>query len=291
MADMIRVVRRRRTTTVPNELVTDWRLSLKSKGLMLVLLSRPSNWKFKVSGLAAFCHCGRDAIRTSLLEMEAAGYLERKRTRAEGGKFAGNEYIVYDVSQLDADEKTEPEGPLATGFSEPPPLSGNPTMDEGQPLSGFPALDKPASGEPALENPPPDPSIRTGIEDTPPTPQKGGRKPRRPKEEPEPDWLPERFERFWQYYPKNYRGNKQKARSAWNKLKPDNTVLRAMANAIARHKEGERWKEGVGIPNASTFINPANGYWDMDDAAAAPEAPGNESGRGGVMVVTDLEKL
>lgn len=291
MADTIRVVRRRRTTTVPNELVTDWRLSLKSKGLMLVLLSRPSNWRFKVSGLAAFCHCGRDAIRTSLMEMEEAGYLERKRTRAEGGKFASNEYIVYDVSQLDADGLPEPEEQAATGFSSAEPLSGNPTMVESTPLSGFPAMDNPTLDNPTLENPPPDPSISTSIENTPLNPPKGGRKGGRKRDEPLPDWLPDRFEGFWAYYPRDYRGNKQRARSAWNKLKPDETALRAIANAIKRHKAGGRWREGIGIPNASTFLNPANGYWELSDADHPVEPAQTQTTLRGMVVESGLEKL
>lgn len=279
MADTIRVVRRRRTTTVPHELVTDWRLSLKSKGLMLVLLSRPANWRFKVSGLATFCHCGRDAIRTSLMEMEEAGYLERKRTRAEGGKFASNEYIVYDVSQHDADGLPEPEDQAATGFL------------PAEPLSGFPAMDKPTTDKPALENPSPDPSISTSNNNTPLNPPKGGTKRSRKKEEPEPDWLPERFEGFWSYYPRDYRGNKKKARAAWNKLKPDETTLRAIANAIKRHRAGGRWTEGIGIPNASTFLNPENGYWDLSDARAAPagdEADGGPDRATPELVRSDL---
>lgn len=292
MADMIRVVRRRRATTVPNELVTDWRLSLKSKGLMLVLLSRPANWRFKVSGLAAFCHCGRDAIRTALEEMEAAGYLERKQGRAERGKFGGNEYIVYDVSRFDTDDPPATEPLAAEGVEEPPPLSGFPTTVESAPLPGFPATDDPLTGNPLTENPTPDPNKRDSSKDTPLSPPTGGTKrPRRQKGPPEPDWRPELFERFWLYYPRDYRGNKKKARAAWNKLRPEGDTLRALANALERHMRGERWKEGIGIPNASTYINPENGYWDMGDADRPVASTAAETATPGLLVESRFEKL
>lgn len=117
----------------------------------------------------------------------------------------------------------------------------------------------------------------SNTDNTPYSPPNGGRK-RKAKPEPEPDWLIERFEGFWKFYPRDYRGNKQRAKAAWNKLKPDEATLRAMANAIKRHMTSGRWKDGVGIPNASTFINPVNGYWEPEDAqapvAAQPQAAG-----------------
>lgn len=119
----------------------------------------------------------------------------------------------------------------------------------------------------------PDKKVQTHIRNdsntviTPLNPPKGGKRGR--KEEPPPDWRPELFERFWRYYPHDYRGNKQQARRAWNKLQPAKETLTALAYALERHKKSKRWEEGIGIPNASTFINPANGYWDLTDAERA----------------------
>lgn len=115
----------------------------------------------------------------------------------------------------------------------------------------------------------------SNTDNTPHNPPKGGRG---RKKEPEPDWLPERFEGFWKFYPRDYRGNKQRARTAWNRLKPDETTLRAMAHVIKHQLASGQWKDGVGVPHASTFINPANGYWEPEDAqapaVAQPQAAG-----------------
>lgn len=124
---------------------------------------------------------------------------------------------------------------------------------------------------------------------TPPNPPKGGKPPKRDNPQ-EPDWRPERFEAFWKFYPRDYRGSKQKARNAWNKLKPQGAVMRAIANALQRHMKGERWREGVGIPNASTFLNPANEYWDMEDAER-PAEPSRPTDGPGTVVESRYEKL
>lgn len=104
------------------------------------------------------------------------------------------------------------------------------------------------------------------------------------------DWLPERFEAFWRYYPRDFRGSKQKARRAWNKLQPQGDTMKAIANALKRHMKGERWREGVGIPNASTFLNPENEYWDMEDAKR-PAEPSAQATGPGTVVESRYEKL
>lgn len=127
----------------------------------------------------------------------------------------------------------------------------------------------------------------SNTDNTPHNPPKGGRG---RKAKPEPDWLRDRFEGFWKFYPRDYRGNKQRARTAWNRLKPDEATMRAMANAIKRHLTSGRWKDGVGVPNASTFINPANGYWEPEDATA-PAKPQSQDSGPAVVVESRYPKL
>ncbi len=261
MSDVIRIAPRSNFTALPNLTICDRRLSLRTLGLLVVVLSRPDGWDYSVSGLAAFCQIGRDAIRTSLKELEAAGYLSRRQLHGENGTFAGNEYTIRDVS----------------------PLTENPATvesEKNQPLPDLPLTVEPLPGNPTQSN--------TRLNNNPPiSPQKGKRK---AKVEPEGDWMPERFESFWGYYPHDYRGNKKKAKQAWNKLKPEGTVLRAMARALQRHMNGERWQSGIGIPNVSTFINPENGYWDLGDAKRTVKSVAGSSGSGTV-VESRFEKL
>ena len=78
-------------------------------------------------------------------------------------------------------------------------------------------------------------------------------------------WKPERFEKFWDYYPRMSDGSKPaKARAAraWDKLKPDDATIRAMATALQRQMQSELWSRGVGIPYASSWLNARR--WEDD---------------------------
>lgn len=84
-----------------------------------------------------------------------------------------------------------------------------------------------------------------------------------------PDWKPERFARFWDYYPRGE--SKQAAIRAWDRLQPSDELIREMGQALRRQMESESWRAGVGIPYASTWLN--NQRWT--DCAKTP--PGEES--------------
>ena len=57
----------------------DKALSLKSKGLLSMMLSLPEDWNYTTRGLAKICKEGVDAIGGALRELEAAGYIVRHR--------------------------------------------------------------------------------------------------------------------------------------------------------------------------------------------------------------------
>ena len=48
---------------------------------------------------------------------------------------------------------------------------------------------------------------------------------------------------------------KARARAAWNKIRPDRSTIEQMATALRRQKSSEQWKDGIGIPYASTWLN------------------------------------
>lgn len=98
MADCIRSGRRESFTVLYNSMITDRRLSLKAKGLFAVMMSRPDDWEFSVSGLAVFVGVGKDTIRSTLEELEEVGYLIRSQAHDAGGKFAGNVYVLRDTA-------------------------------------------------------------------------------------------------------------------------------------------------------------------------------------------------
>ena len=98
----------------------DQSLSLKSKGLLSQILSLPDDWDYTIEGLAKINKESRDAIRTSVKELEAAGYIVRCRDRDERGCLRGSVYVIYEQPQNI--EKTEKE------FSDKPTLE-NRTQD------------------------------------------------------------------------------------------------------------------------------------------------------------------
>lgn len=92
----------------------------------------------------------------------------------------------------------------------------------------------------------------------------------------EPEWKPERFAKFWEYYrPHDRRGNRQRAAKAWDRLKPDDETLCRMAAGLKLQMQGEEWQRGIGIPHVSTWLN--NRYWE-DALEIADEEDDSPSG-------------
>ena len=74
-------------TIVSNEFFHDHDLSMKDRGVLCTLCSLPDGWDFSISGLSAISHDGQSAIRASIHRLEHLGYLKRKFTRDENGKY------------------------------------------------------------------------------------------------------------------------------------------------------------------------------------------------------------
>lgn len=237
MADVIRVQRSVGYTVLPNGILRDTGLSLKTKGLFAIILSLPETWDYSVAGLATVAGCGRDAIRSALGEMEQAGYLTRTRSHGEGGKFTGVIYNIRDQAE---------------------PLSGKPTTVE-------PTLEKPSSENPTQLNK--DISNKDLI--NPHSPPEGDgpqRKKRQRRLKSVPTWKPERFEAFWDYYPRGE--DRMGAVEEWDKLQPDDALIDRMARALARQKASEEWQRGIGIPYACRWLRKRR--WE--DVPAQPQA-------------------
>ena len=58
-------------------------------------------------------------------------------------------------------------------------------------------------------------------------------------------WLPERFEKFWQFYPSggSGKGSKRQAARAWDKLKPDEALLAEIGRALEKQMAMSRCDE------------------------------------------------
>ncbi len=97
MDDTVIIRRRVRSnfTTLPNDVIRDPRLSWKSLGILVYVLSLPDNFRLRLSHLAKQKASGRDARRSGLLELQVAGYLVIIRERGRG-KFTHTTWAVTD---------------------------------------------------------------------------------------------------------------------------------------------------------------------------------------------------
>ena len=119
---VFRVEKNHSYTVMANHHLRDERLSLKSKGLLSVILSLPDDWRISIEGMTQFSADGKDAIRSAIRELTDAGYITRAQTHSEAGTFSGYDYIVHET-------------PAAS------------------PSSGFPTMEKPTTENPTTENP------------------------------------------------------------------------------------------------------------------------------------------
>ena len=97
---------------VGNELVQNKALSWKARGLLVYILSLPTDWRIYISELANHATDGVDSTRTGFNELKDAGYITGGRKSGEDGKF----YWRYE-----ANEYPSPHGEI--------PYMDNPCMD------------------------------------------------------------------------------------------------------------------------------------------------------------------
>lgn len=220
MADVIRVLKSDDFTAMSNYHLRDKRLSLKACGLLSKVLALPPDWEYSVSGLAAICKEGREAIRNALNELAEYGYVERGQQERVGGKFTAGDYLIREIPLTDQDNSHR--GGFAATVEPPRESRHNKVLKDQIPTKEPP---KAPQGAPRKVQ-----GRGAGTE-----------------------WKPERFEAFWNFYPRGE--GKNKARQAWDKLRPDDALIAEIGRALKRQKASEEWQRGIGIPYASTYLN------------------------------------
>ena len=93
---VFRIERNKNYTVMSNYHLRDTTISLKSKGLLSMMLSLPDEWNYTTRGLAKICKEGVDAIGGALRELEKAGYIVRRVVRNERGRICDMEYTIYE---------------------------------------------------------------------------------------------------------------------------------------------------------------------------------------------------
>lgn len=94
---VFRVEKNRGYTVMSNHHLRNAGLSLKSKGLLSMMLSLPEDWNYTTRGLAKICKEGTDSIDSALKKLEWAGYIVRNRLRDRKGKIVDVEYAIYET--------------------------------------------------------------------------------------------------------------------------------------------------------------------------------------------------
>ncbi len=121
---VFRIEKTRDYTVMTNHHLRDTGLSLKSKGLLSMMLSLPEDWNYTTRGLAKICKEGTDSIGSALKELERAGYIVRNRLRDSKGKIVDVEYVIYETPH-----PPEPDGPCEDEPDTEHPDTENPDMD------------------------------------------------------------------------------------------------------------------------------------------------------------------
>ena len=134
---VFRIERTKNYTVMSNYHLRDKALSLKSKGLLSMMLSLPEDWNYTTRGMAKICKEGVDAIGGALRELETAGYIVRHQLRDRQGRISDTEYVIY--------EQPQPKAP-----DMPHPDTAGP--DTASPDTENPYLDKPDTEKPAELN-------------------------------------------------------------------------------------------------------------------------------------------
>jgi hypothetical protein len=111
-------------TTFDNRTLRDSRLSMRARGLLCYLLSFPDNWSVNSEIIAKETLEGRDAIRTALQQLEAAGYVRRTKERSG----AGHIITVTTVYDRPVDNSGDSE------WIRRPPTTGLPAPDNQAPI-------------------------------------------------------------------------------------------------------------------------------------------------------------
>ncbi len=118
---VFRVDKSRDFTVISNTVFKDKTLSARAKGLLAEMLSLPEDWDYTLKGLATLFSDGIDSIRSGIRELEAHGYMVRKRVRDEKGRLAGVEYVIYETPQpVENSAPTESEPTIDVPATESP---------------------------------------------------------------------------------------------------------------------------------------------------------------------------
>ncbi len=76
--------------------LNDNRISLKAKGLLCYLLSKPPDWRPLIADICAHCCDKEESVRTALKQLAKFGYAKLFKDSGEGGRWEGSQWVIYE---------------------------------------------------------------------------------------------------------------------------------------------------------------------------------------------------
>lgn len=83
----------------PNALIQNSAITLEARGLLVYLLSLPSDWKLNIKDLSKKNNVGENKIRKLIKELIKYRYIIRTQSRIKDGTFKSFDYFIYDTPQ------------------------------------------------------------------------------------------------------------------------------------------------------------------------------------------------
>ena len=91
---IVRKARRLRFTQLDNALIEDQEIGFPALGVLAYLLSKPDHWTVSCGDLQRRGGIGRDALRSIMGQLQAAGYASLATAHGDGTRVAGTRWEV-----------------------------------------------------------------------------------------------------------------------------------------------------------------------------------------------------
>ena len=217
---VVKIEKKNNYIVVPNSILRDKRISIKARGLLIIILSLPPKWKLTVSGLVTVTGAGETAVRAGLRELEKYGYVQCTRARDSKGRIGCMDYIIREVPLNEENPKVE-----------------NPEVEKPELENlGVVSTDI-VSTDIVSTNIVSTNIVSTNIVSTN-----------------DMDSLQSRyFKVFWNTYPKHIKIKETK--EYWNKLPVDIDLYDKIIKSVTDYKKTEQWLDPTYIPNPLTYLS------------------------------------
>src|SRR6266496_506367 len=116
---------------VPNGIARDRRLSFRARGLLVMLLSLPPDWRVTTDQLAEDNPEGREQVRKAMAELRSSGYVVTHREQGDKGLWR-TRLEVFDTPATERD-------PSRVRCDQGKQQSSQVAPNAGQPAAGWPA--------------------------------------------------------------------------------------------------------------------------------------------------------